>query len=277
MKNEQISNRDQNLLVAKKIAEQILDKNELYDVEKFHQSTTWQVPYKWTFSSATLKWESLIEYTDSLPDNPLKMIDMSPTYKIPKYVQPQSTRSFNKDKIISQQVIADILGKSFGRYKGIGSKQYGSAGGLYPVVPLIIILSNNAIQNVMRGVYVYDSKNYNLQLIKKISSKEDFEGISLNANSAFPGNVLSNIIFAYAIDINKAILKYGRRGYRHALIELGLISESLHLTHLSYSDQFGDCIWSGFNDNALTHACGLNIRLMPITLIQWFGFRSEVR
>lgn len=270
--NKKIDN-DTRRIISKRIASKIEDKNILYEVEKFHQSTTWQMPYKWTFSKDVLNWESIIEYHDTLPEAELASINMFPTYEVPFSEKCQSTRIYNKKEMISKEIFSNILGKAYGRYRGLGSKNYPSAGGLYPIVPLVLILSNNAVEKVKKGVYVYDSGKYQLKCIKVIN-QNNIKRIGRNLNSVYPDKMLSNICFAYAIDIEKSVLKYGRRGYRHALIELGLISECLHLAYREQSDIYGDCVWSGFNDNALTVECGLNPYLLPIGLVQWFGLKS---
>ena len=76
--NKKIDN-DTRRIISKRIASKIEDKNILYEVEKFHQSTTWQMPYKWTFSKDVLNWESIIEYHDTLPEAELASINMFPT------------------------------------------------------------------------------------------------------------------------------------------------------------------------------------------------------
>lgn len=274
MKNKKGLDRDTRKVISQRLGANLEDLSILNEIEKFHQSTTWQIPYKWTFSKQILDWESLVEYHDTLPEAPISVTKIIPTYEIPSYTKAQSTRIFDKSKIIPQTDFANILGKAFGRYGGLGSKNYPSAGGLYPVVPIVILLSGDAIQGIDRGVYVYNSEEYQLEKIKVIT-EDNISKIIRNLNSIFPDKALSNISFAYAIDIKKATIKYGKRGYRHALIELGLISESLKTTYGEFSESYGDCVWSGFNDNALTVECGLNVKLMPIGLVQWFGVKKN--
>lgn len=40
---------------------------------------------------------------------------------------------------------------------------------------------------------------------------------------------------------------------------------------ISKFNNLGDFCFAGFNDNALTYLSGLNPRLAPVALIQWFG------
>lgn len=263
----------------KVIADQL--KNEIYDqnlfniVEKFHQKTTWTTPFNWTFKDRVIHWQSLVEYTDELPENYILKINMPISDDIPTFNRPRSTRIYDTNYTISQETFSEILFKAFGRFKGMGSKNYPSGGGLYPVIPMIIILEGSAIAGIKDpGIYIYDSSNLELLLVKYINDKNKNDILN-NINSINPGFALSNIAFIYALDMERALIKYGIRGYRHACIELGLVIESLIMAYREVDPSLGDCVWSGYNDNALTVACGLNVRLTPIGMMQWFGKRKE--
>ncbi|MCL1631597.1 nitroreductase family protein [Sporolactobacillus sp. CPB3-1] len=262
------------------VADQL--KNEIYDrsmfnyVEKFHQKTAWVTPFNWTFKESVFDWQRLLEYTDELPDNYISKVELPIDKDIPCFDGPRSTRIYNKEATISKKKFSDILFNAFGRYRGLGSKNYPSGGGLYPIIPMLILLEGSAIEGVENpGIYVYDSSKLELLLIKRINNKNK-QNILVNVNSINPGFALSNIAFIYVIDMERALIKYGVRGYRHACIEIGLAMESLIMAYRNIDSSLGDCVWSGFNDNALTVACGLNVRLTPIGMLQWFGKRKEV-
>lgn len=248
------------------------DKEDFFVLEKFHQKTTWNLPFDWTFSNEVLDWESKVEYKDVLPETSELSIDMSIKKAIKEYKEPRSTRKYNKDYQISKEIFSEILFESFGRFKGMGSKNYPSAGGLYPVIPIVFVLSPKSIEGIeIPGVYIYDSSNLKLLLIKNLKKKRDMEMILNNINSIKPGFALSNISIGYVLDIEKTYAKYKTRGYRHGLIEVGLMVENFINAYRKLAPELGDCVWSGFNDNALAHACGLNIRKAPIIMTQWIG------
>jgi len=186
-----------------------------------------------------------------------------------------SIRDFDMNKKMDIDTLANILYLSFGRDENKQSKRYPSAGALYPVLPLIYVFNENIIkeENIPKGCYLYYGDEQKLFCLKHWS-EEDLIVIKSKIN-LLNSSLYSNICIGYAIDIKKAIVKYGKRGYRHALIEAGAMCQSFREVSNNINENIGDFCWSGFADNALTYLSGLNPRLAPITLIQWFGFRRQ--
>lgn len=253
---------------AEAIQDKILDEKALHAVTKFHQATSWHMPYSWGLDEETQEWMDLVENTDVLPENTEEEIvfnqDISYEHDF------QSVRDFRLDKPISKDQIGAIFQGAFGRTNPRGSKPYPSAGALYPIIPLLYVLDSNAIGGGgEEGCYVYDSTNHKLLLIKSFGTSE-IERLKrhLCPNDDF----FSHLAVGYALDIKRAITKYKKRGYRHGMIEVGLMAQSFrHSLHAI--PEMGEFCWSGFNDNALTHLSGLNPKLAPIILMQWFGMR----
>lgn len=261
--------RKKNEYQAAILQDNILSSKQLDEVIKMHQSTVWHVPYSWNLGEDVLEWNKIIEYTDILPDYYEEIIDVSVKKKeLDSYL---SIREFNKDYVFSKEIFSNILYDAFGRFSNYPSKGYPSAGGLYPVIPIVYIFDEVTIEGVSKGVYVYDSTEMQLLMIKDLSNSDSFQSVTNNINSVSPGEVLSNIAFGYALDMKRATTKYKRRGYRHGLIEVGLMAQSLRESIFNQRAMLGDVSWSGFNDNALSHASGLNARISPIILIQWIG------
>lgn len=245
----------------------ILEQSLLDDVIKFHQSTTIIKrdsrinPY----SIDMFNWFSNVEYTDVVPNMYLSehaLIDY-------EYIQKGSVRSFSKKEEFPFHTLSSVIKKSFGRSKDSTSKRHPSAGALYPVIPLVCILENYPKSDLTEGAYVYDSYRHSLKKIKQWDLYEFKELKSVL--TSWTGSIYSNYFIAYAIDIKRAIAKYKKRGYRHALIEVGTMVQAFKDSLLEEGKNFGEFCFSGFDDNALTHLLGLNPRLCPVTLIQWFG------
>ncbi|WDM20587.1 nitroreductase family protein [Paenibacillus polymyxa] len=265
LKNE--SNRVEELaktFTAEHILENMLDKSLLKEILKFHQRTTWQDVGDQEFDQQLLEWLDLTQYTDVIPEYYEKKLE----FKVERIhcTEGFSKRKFNQDFKMDYNQLGELLYNAFGRADGFSTKPYPSAGALYPVIPLMIILDKNAIHNITSpGCYVFDTKSVELLLIKSFTAQE-VEVINENIY----GSQLSKMFLGYAIDIRRAILKYKSRGYRHALMEVGLMAQSFR-NSLNRHAGYGECSWSGFNDNALTNILGLSPRLSPIILLQWFG------
>lgn len=234
---------------------------------KFHQASTYLIHKKNksdVFDSRIFYWLTQVEKTDVRPEYYEKKIKLE---YFPHSIEVKgSFRKYRNDYNLSLEEISLLLNYSFGRDESTKSKRYGSAGGLYPVVPLLIILKS--YEDFECGSYVYDSEN---KCLLKIKGWTDEEGTELK-NEISKGNTeLPNTCIVYAVDIRRAILKYHIRGYRHALIEVGAMSQVFKDSLHKLGHDFGEISWSGFNDNQLSHTCGLNPRLCPILLLQWFG------
>jgi SagB-type dehydrogenase family enzyme len=248
------------------LQEKILDTKLFNEVLKIHQKSTWHFPYNWEIDHNIDEWLHLVENTDVLPD----YYDNKVTFHISRSIKERSTseRNFYLDWTIQKNMLGNILYNAFGRGAGIPTKPYPSAGGLYPIIPIVIVFTDRVVQGeVNSGCYVFDSTNIELLRIKQFDQTL-IQKILQNIN--IKDGKLSNIAIGYAMDIRRAITKYGVRGYRHGLIEVGLMAQSFRNALFRYKE-LGDCCWSGFNDNALTNLLGLNPRLAPLILLQWFG------
>ncbi|WEG13651.1 hypothetical protein PU629_04605 [Pullulanibacillus sp. KACC 23026] len=146
-------------------------------------------------------------------------------------------------------------------------------GNIGAVIPLLLVFSNSAVNGIKAGSYFIDGDSLELVKLQNWDSKLIDEN-RFNINNK--GNIPSNLAIAYAIDIKRSLAVDGRRGYIRGLIEVG-----------SSSNFFKECIKNSnlkiplidycsldFSGNPMTFLCGLNVRLAPIALLQWFGLRK---
>ncbi|KOP31413.1 hypothetical protein ADM98_00770 [Exiguobacterium sp. BMC-KP] len=78
-----------------------------------------------------------------------------------------------------------------------------------------------------------------------------------------------DISIALALDLRRAIVVDGGRGYRKSILEIGKVSTSIEY-ELKQSSVEGIDVKQilDFADNAVTKACGLNLKLAPVISIQ---------
>ncbi|MFC0416985.1 hypothetical protein ACFFHH_16305 [Cytobacillus solani] len=245
--------------------DQILSSKKLNDVLKFHQRSTWKIGEDWDCNEVMLKWLKLIEHTDALPEyyEDKIVLNLEKNHRDTSY----SHREFNESWNLSQDLLTNLLYQSFGRAEGIPTKRYPSAGGLYPVIPIFItfkpIMGEKVIQS---GCYVFDPAECSLLRIKGLDDVTEKQFLK------FVDKKASDFLIAYVVDMKRAVTKYGYRGYRHALIEVGLASQSFRTSILqTIEEELGDYCSSSFNDNALSKVIGVSPRLSPIVMLQWFG------
>ncbi|WCF09054.1 hypothetical protein NDS46_03845 [Paenibacillus thiaminolyticus] len=233
---------------------------------KFHQaSTVLQVPKRKNdiYDSNIYPWLGVVEKTDVSPEYYESEVMLHP-----KAIVGTKGSFINYDlkKKFTLEEISLLMNSSFGRDISTRSKKYGSAGGLYPVIPLLLVFEQ--FFNFTCGVYVYNSEKQSMMKIRGWS--EEKSHYVKNEVCHYATN-LPNTCIAYAVDIKRAILKYHIRGYRHAIIEVGAMSQVFKQSLHALKENVGEISWSGYNDNQLSVECGLNVRLCPIMLLQWFG------
>lgn len=252
--------------------DRILPRKTFNEISKFHQSSTYikrenKISY---YPLEVFNWLSEVEYTDVTPNYYLSEINFN---NVKKVNFKNSKRKFDMNSTLSKEKLGKILYNAFGRSKDSPSKRYPSAGALYPVLPLVYFFEDSLIEDthIKPGCYFFDSSEVKLKCIKEWDYDE-INNIKSIVNS-YDGNVFTNMAISYAIDLKRAITKYRKRGYRHALIEVGLMAQSFR--EALHEEGLDECCWSGFDDNSLTYHSGLNVQLCPVVLVQWFGKSSE--
>lgn len=146
---------------------------------------------------------------------------------------------------INDDLVSDLLYYSFGVNKKriiqfgdkkINGRNYASGGGLYPVS---IVLYINRVRGIKKGFYRYQPYSHSLLMLKEEES----------VYSIFSDNVIdinsSNIICFFQADIDRAYIKYGELSLVNILIEIGLMSENLHL--FSKGLGLSTCDIAGYN------------------------------
>lgn len=252
------------------LEDSLLTEKELNDVIKIHQKTTWNIPYRWELidSDDLYYYLGLAEKISSLPITVEQTIPLTPLKDDIKSNNKKSERFFKEDYYFEEAQLSKILYKSFGK-RGDSHKNYPSAGGLYPVIPILLVLNNSSVPFLENtGAYVYNSTEHELLLLKSLTNKELNE--CKKSIVAPAGRELPNLAMIYAVDIRRSITKYKIRGYRHSLIEVGAMAQNFRNSLWDF-DNLRECCYSGFSDNKLTNILGLSPRLAPIIMIQWFG------
>lgn len=243
----------------------------LNDIIKFHQSTTWVKRDNYFEENPDLsEWRENNQYKDTLPN----IYDYEIPLKIDQTIEFTGSKRHFSDVNITYDELSNLLYESFGRSPLNASKSYGSAGALYPVIPLMFFFEENSIEglDISPGSYTFNTKNNSLRPLKHFST-DDLKEIKHMIDSYHPV-FLSKYCIGYAIDIKKSIAKYDRRGYRHALIEVGLAAQSFK-NNANHLFNFGEVCWSGFDDNAFSQKVGMNPRIAPVVLLQWYGKYKE--
>lgn len=180
-----------------------------------------------------------------------------------------STSKFSTEKMAFKD-IQNLLVNSFSPSKN-GSRPYPSAGGLYPVEPLVFLFNDRieGFENHPSGCYHFRAVSKKLQLINEFDIHHFYEKML----HGFAGKQMQhwpNFCVLYLAHITKAIFKYRYRGYRHAAMETGSMYQQA--TVVSQQMKMRTTAWSSFCEQQMLYELGLDHGLyMPLTM-QLFGY-----
>ncbi len=135
-----------------------------------------------------------------------------------------------------------------------------SAGALYPL-DLYILIGENGVEKMEGGVYRYLPKEHSLLPIAKGDRRREIAVASLSqmwmARAA--------VIFIITAEYRRITGKYGERGIRYALIEVGHVGQNLFLQAEALG--LGAGIVGAFHDSEVSNIAGLPSKHEPLLII----------
>lgn len=172
---------------------------------------------------------------------------------------PEKIDFFDVKKLLLQSFSADENGR----------RPYASAGGLYPVEPLVFLFPERltGFSSHKPGCYHFRAITKKLQLIKAMEHVFFYDQL---LHGILGENETPAFCVLYTAVMSKATFKYRYRGYRHAVMEAG----SMYQKATDVSDQMGlrTTVWSGFSEQQLIYALNLDHSVyLPLTM-QFFGY-----
>ena len=201
-----------------------------------------------------------------IKSNFLNNLELNTFSKINK--KKESTRQY-KQSALSFSQISNLLLASYFYDKKRGKYNIPSGGGLYPINIYII---NLKIRSLDYGIYLYNVENKYLSLIKKISNMEIekllVDGFKANQREDINFKNASAIIL-FGLNINDATSRYGNRGGRFSLFDVGCILQNLYLSSAALN--VGICANGGYIDNILLENLELNEQTNSIVLTAVLG------
>ncbi|MGX9933452.1 hypothetical protein ACW0KB_19835 [Virgibacillus salarius] len=271
-KDHEYFNMAKSYFIDHHLGDNALSQDTLEEVIKFHQSSSW-IPLKEVHNinhtTEKSQWVECVLDADIIPKFNQEVYKLNSDEKQQKIGS--SEIDFDKGYEMSLETLGRILINSFGRKK---AKRYESTDDIYISIPILLVFNNNAVKGLQAGTYVFNETDACLLRIKEWGC-ENIEAIAHTFSQT--RELPSYTAIAYALDMRKATILHGIRGYRHGLFEIGAMKQSLReaIWSLDKEELLVEHCWTDFADNMVTHVCGTNIRLAPITLIQWFGKKQK--
>ncbi len=180
----------------------------------------------------------------------------------------RTRRNFSR-KGVQIAKLARILKSAYG-VTSKGSEKAGdvmlracpSAGALYPLELYPVVLRS---KDLALGVYHYNVKNHSLEIVKKGDFLEELDNNLLGAE-LIPGADVALIITSV---IDRSLAKYGERGYRFILIEVGHLAQNISLVCESLG--FNSVCMGGFYEKDLADLLSTDIRSEPVQYVILLG------
>lgn len=138
-------------------------------------------------------------------------------------------------------------------------RAYPSAGAKYPLEIYPVVFN---CKKVEKGVYHYDVKSHELELLQSGDFKEEM--IRWVNDQNWIKN--SSVIFLISAIFGRTKIKYGERGYRYIFLDAGHLTQNFYLVSATLG--LGCCSIGGFMDDKLNNLVDLDgIRESMIYLV----------
>jgi SagB-type dehydrogenase family enzyme len=147
-----------------------------------------------------------------------------------------------------------------------GKRAAPSAGALYPL-DIYVIAGEKGVKGMEAGVYHYLPKTHSVLPISKGDRRKEIASASLRQMWM----AKAPVIFVITAEYKRITWKYGERGIRYGLIEVGHVGQNLFLQAEALG--LGAGIVGAFNDEDVSKVIGLPPKHEPI-LIMPAGYKN---
>lgn len=146
-----------------------------------------------------------------------------------------------------------------------GRRPYPSAGARYPLEVYPLVLNDG--DGIKAGLYHYNVKEHILEVILQ----EDLKQWLLESTGSFKPIIEASVIFIITGVLDRTRVKYGDRGYRYVLMEVGHIAQNLLL--LATGLEMASLAIGGYVDSKVTELLDLDlVKEVPLYMIAVGGY-----
>jgi SagB-type dehydrogenase family enzyme len=142
----------------------------------------------------------------------------------------------------------------------IGRRAAPSGGALYPL-DIYVLIGENGVEKIEAGVYHYLPKEHSISPISKGDRRKEIASASLGQRWMAKAPVIIIITAEY----RRITGKYGERGVRYALIEVGHVGQNLFLQAEALG--LGAGIVGAFDDLEVSKVAGLPPKHEPLLIV----------
>jgi SagB-type dehydrogenase family enzyme len=135
-----------------------------------------------------------------------------------------------------------------------------SGGALYPL-DIYILIGENGVEKMEAGIYHYLPKEHSMSMILKGDRRREISSASLSQMWM----AKAPVTFIITAEYKRITGKYGERGIRYALIEVGHVGQNLFLQAEALG--LGAGIVGAFNDLEVSKVAGLPPQHEPLLMM----------
>jgi len=198
---------------------------------------------------------------------PLPKPSLNGKVSVEKAIKERRTIRDFKDRLLSLTHLSQLLWAAQGiTDPTIGRRAAPSGGALYPL-DIYVLIGENGVEKMEAGVYHYLPKEHSVLPISKGDRRKEIASASLGQMWM----AKAPIIFIITAEYKRITGKYGERGIRYALIEVGHVGQNLFLQAEALG--LGAGIVGAFNDLEVSKVAGLPSKHEPL-LIMPLGYKK---
>jgi len=124
-----------------------------------------------------------------------------------------------------------------------------SAGGLYPIVTYVVV---NNVETIDAGLYHYDVKKHELQLVDEGDKREPVTRAALDQRMAYNAPV----VFVWSSIFQRSVWKYSERAHRYVYMDVGHIGQSMVTAATALG--LGSCLIGALYDEEANELIGVD-------------------
>ena len=170
-----------------------------------------------------------------------------PIYDVMKLRMTKRDYSLNK---ISFEDLSNIIYFSCGKRGEMSAyntnsfplRFFPSAGGLQSTD--LFVISNN-VESLDNGMYYYDYEDNSLVLTQKGYMRNKVLDCCIEQNFMED----ASLVFVLVSNLNRIKWKYGKKSYRFAHVDTGIVAQNIHL--VATSNKLRSCMIAGFDDDKI--------------------------
>jgi SagB-type dehydrogenase family enzyme len=209
----------------------------------------------------------LLEIKKGHASIPLPKPSLDGKVSVEKAIKQRRTIRDFQERTLSLDHLSQLLWSAQGITDSTrGRRAAASGGALYPL-DIYVLIGESGVEKMEAGVYHYSPNEHSVSPMAKRDRRRDIASASLSQMWM----AKAPVIFVITAEYKRITGKYGERGIRYALIEVGHVAQNLFLQ--AEALELGAGIVGAFNDSEVSKVVGVPAEHEPL-LIMPVGYKK---